>query len=264
MKLRGPHIFWKLIRTAHWWIVFALLTVPASAQEETSTQLWFSTVLGRQKSESLYMEVEIQPKTQISGGEHWRNIDATWNVEYYPNKWFDLTCELVTGYTENINDLNSFEVTPRPGLRLHLAVQTVSEIDRRQKLLTERMPLQRFHFATWLRLEQRNFFYSGDRESSHEWRFRVRPEFKVALNNPSLGDDGTLYGRGDVEFFWPLTKDVPERFVNKFRFRIGPGYRIDYGHRVELMFMYDRNRESSLVGFKEDAFMLDLRLTFLF
>lgn len=264
MRLRGPHMFWKLIRTVRWWIVFALLAVTASAQEEISVQPWLSVVLGHQKNERLYMEVEIQPKTQISGGEHWGNIDATWNVEYYPKEWFDLTCELVTGYTDHIDGLDSFEITPRPGLRLHLAKQTVTIIDRRQKLHAERKALQRLQLATWLRLEQRNFFYSGDQESSHEWRFRIRPEFKVALNNPSLGDDGTLFGRGDVEFFWPLTKDVPERFVNKIRFRIGPGYRINFARKVELLFMYDINRESSLVEFSEDTFMLDLRLTFLF
>jgi len=65
----GQHIFWTLIRTAHGWIVFALLTVPASAQEETSTQLWGSVIFGYQKSERLYMEVEFQPKIQTSDGE---------------------------------------------------------------------------------------------------------------------------------------------------------------------------------------------------
>jgi hypothetical protein len=184
------------------------------------------------------MEVEFQPKIQTSGGEQWRNIDATWLAEYYPNKWFDLTGELVTGYTDHTNDLGSFEVTPRAGLRL--VEQKIKEIGQRWKRRAERMSSKRFDFATWLRLEYRNFFYSGELDSSHEVRFRIRPEFKVALNNPSLGDDGTLYGRTDVEFFVPLTEDIPERFVNKIRFRIGPGYRINYGCKVELMFMHDR------------------------
>ena len=97
----GQHSFWTLLKTAHWWVVFVLLAVPASAQEETSIQPWFSVVLGHQKSDRLYLEVEFQPKTQISGGERWRNLDASWLVEYYPTKWFDLTCDLVTGYTEH-------------------------------------------------------------------------------------------------------------------------------------------------------------------
>ena len=34
------------------------------------------------------MEVEIQPKTQISGGEHWRNIDADIDRDHFCNSEF--------------------------------------------------------------------------------------------------------------------------------------------------------------------------------
>ncbi len=246
------------------WFVCVLIAFPASAQEETSTQLWGSVVLGHQLSERLYMEVEIQPKAQISGEELWRNLDATWDVEYYHSKWFDLTCELVTGYTDHTDDLSSFEVTPRAGLRLHLVEQTIKKTPLFQKTFIQRLPLKRFYLAAWLRLEYRNIFYLGNQASSHEARFRVRPEFRIAINNPSLGDDRTFFGRTDVEFFVPLDEDMPERFVNKIRFRIGPGYRINARNKIELMFMHDINRQSSLVDFEETAYMVDLRLTFLF
>lgn len=62
----------------------------------------------------------------------------------------------------------------------------------------------------------------------------------------------------------PLGDDAPKRFNNKIRFRIGPGHRFNNKYKVELMFMLDLNRQSSLVDFEEDAFMLDLRLTCLF
>ena len=257
------HLF-TLMREPRRWFAIVLVVLPASAAAETSTQLWFSAVLGRQPSERFYMEVEIQPKTQVSGGERWRNIDATWEAEYYPNNWVDLTGELVTGFTEQTDSESSFELTPKVGLRFHFVRQSLQASVFRENLLINRLPLNRFYMATWVRMEYRNFFYSGDLESSHEWRLRIRPEFKLALNNPSLADDQTLFVRGDVEYFVPLGDEVPERFTNKLRFRLGPGYMLNAGRRVELLFMYDKNRESSLADFKEDAFMVDLRLTFLF
>ena len=235
-----------------------------AAQEETSYQFWGSVILGHQKNDHLYMEVEIQPKTQFSGKERWRNIDATWAVAYDKSKWFGLTGELVTGYTEQINDVSSLELTPRAGVRLYLAEQIFKPFANRQARPPEGLPLERFSLAAWLRMEYRNFYYFGDLESSSEWRFRLRPELKVAFNNNSLNDDGTFYGRTDVELFVPLSEDVPERFVESIRFRIGPGYRINSNYRVELMFMLDGTRKSPLVDFEEDVYMLDLRLTLLF
>jgi hypothetical protein len=208
--------------------------------------------------------VELQPKVQISGEERWRNIDATWFAEYFPNEWIRLTGELITGLTDHTESESSFELTPRIGVRLHLVEQILKETFHHEKNRIEWLPLKRFYLATWLRLEYRNFFYSGEIDSSHEWRFRVRPEFKVAINNESLSDDGTFFGRGDVEFFVPLGDDIPERFSNKIRFRIGPGYRFNEKYKLELLFMHDRNRHSLLVDFEEEAYMLDLRLTFLF
>ena len=135
-----------------------MAALPASAQEETSIQFWGSVILGYQESERLYLEVEIQPKAQITGEEWWRNIDATWLAEYYPSKWFDLTGELVTGYTDHTSTVSSFEVTPKVGLRLHLVEQTLKKTALRQKRYIERLPLERFYLATWLRLEYRIFF----------------------------------------------------------------------------------------------------------
>lgn len=263
-NLTGFALIGKRIKTVCWWLVFTLMALPAWAQDDVSKQAWLSIIFGYQPSDYLYLEVENQPKAQVSGGEEWWNFDATWLVEYYPSQWFDLTGELVTGYTNHTDTENSFELTPRIGLRLHFFSQTLQWSINRKISIAERVPRERFYLATWLRLEQRNFFYSGDLASSHEWRFRVRPEIKVAINNPRLGDDGTFYGRGDVEFLLPLSDDVPERFVNKTRFRLGPGYRINNRTKIEIMFMLDKNRDSTLVDFKEDAFMVDLRLTYLF
>lgn len=247
-----------------WLSAILLYGSPLAAEDESSVQLWLSIVLGHQPSDKLYLEVENQPKAQVSGEERWGNFDATWLAEYYPNNWFDLTAELVTGYTVHTESENSFEFTLRPGLRLHFVAQTLQRNNLGKRRILERLSSDRFSLTTLLRIEQRNFFYSSDRPSSHEWRFRIRPEFKVAFSKTSLGEDGTFYAHGDVEFFIPLSDDVPERFPTKTRFRLGPGYRHNERFKTELMFMLDKNRDSPLGDFEDDCYMVDLRLMFLF
>ena len=119
--------------------MFLLSTVTVFAQEETSTQLWGSLILGYAKSERINLGVEMQAKKQISGGETWRNLYTTWIIAYYPNKWFDLTGELITDYTDQNPDLDSFELTPRVGIRLHLVEQVNKERTHRDKLRSERI-----------------------------------------------------------------------------------------------------------------------------
>ena len=240
-----------------------VLSVGSAWAQDTSKQIWLSFILGHEYSDKLYLEVEIQPKKQTSTGERWRNLDTTWLMEYYPNKWIDLTGELVVGYTNQKDDLDSIEITPRAGIRFFFIEQKINELIKEYKLRSERIPQNRIYLATWIRMGQRNFFYSDDQDSSHEIRFRVRPEFKAAMNKQSLGDDHTIYFRTDVEFFVPID-DVPERFVNEIRFRGGFGYRMNQSWQSELLYIHDIYRESSLGDFEEDANCVDLRIKYLF
>jgi hypothetical protein len=127
----------------------------------------------------------------------------------------------------------------------------------------ERIPLSRLYLANLSRLEYRNLWYSGDRPSSHETRFRNRTELKVAINNDKLSVDGTLYLFADVEFFVPLGADVPERFTTKRRFRGGFGYRLSRKWRFEVLYIRDFARET--LEEEEDIAMnaLDFRLKLL-
>ena len=102
-------------RSAFCFLLLTFFVTPLWAQDDTSTQLWGSFVFGHLKNEKLYFEVELQPKVQVAGGEQWRNLDATWYIEYYPNRWLDLTGELVTGYTDQNDDVSFFELTPKVG-----------------------------------------------------------------------------------------------------------------------------------------------------
>jgi hypothetical protein len=113
--------------------------------------------------------------------------------------------------------------------RLHLFKQVVSGLKR------ERLPLTRVGLSTLLRLEWRNLFYSDDTPNRHEWRARLRLEARLAISHRTLSQDRTLYAIGDAEYFAPLSDDIPERYANKVRARIGVGYLFSPATRLEFL-----------------------------
>jgi hypothetical protein len=243
--------------------LFLIIGVGAAAetwaQEETSTQLQANLTLGHPRSERLYLELDFEPKTQVSGGEEWRNLDTTPLAEFYPADWLDLTAEATVGFTHQRTGLNTFELTPRIGVRVHLFQDVLDHLPR-----PERLPGTRLSLGNLLRLESRNFWYSGHQGSSHEWRLRNRAEAKLALNRDSLSKDGTLYLIADAEFYFPLGDEIPERFSTKFRGRAGLGYRIDYRMRLEFLYIRDNTRSTLEEDFEQDANIFDFRLKIFF
>jgi hypothetical protein len=231
----------------------------ARAQERTSKQLWANLTLGHPRSERLYFELDFEPKIQLSGEEKWRNFDVTPLVEFYPADWLDFTAEATVGFTHQLSGLNTFEVTPRIGVRVHLFQQAMDHLPR-----PERLPVSRLSLGNLLRLEARNSWYSGARESSHAWRLRNRAEAKLALNHDSLSQDRTLYLIADAEFYFPLGDELPERFSTKFRGRAGLGYRIDYRMRLQFLYVRYGSRSTLEEDFEKDADIFDFRLKIFF
>jgi hypothetical protein len=195
----------------------------------------------------------------VSGGERWRNLDATPLLEFYPKDWLDLTAEATVGFTHQFSGLDTFEVTPRIGVRVHLFQSVWGHLPH-----PERLPASRLSLGNLLRLESRHFWYSDDQGSSHEWRLRNRAEAKFALNRGNLSEDGTLYLIADAEFYVPLGDETPERFSTKFRTRLGLGYRFDYRKRLEFLYIRDNSRSTLEEDFEKDANIFDFRLKIFF
>ena len=110
-------------------------------------------------------------------------------VEYYPSKLIDLTGELTTGFTKQMREEESIEATVRLGVRLHLISQLLKS-HLFEEIRPERFSGRKYSIANLARIEQRNFWYSGERPSSHDIRFRNRLEFKFAINKHDLTVDG--------------------------------------------------------------------------
>lgn len=232
------------------------ISVSGRAQEATSQQLWTNYILALPKNEKLYFEMDIETARQVSGGEPWHYYYGTGMVEYYPAKLVDLTAEIVSGYTNQSELEDSFELSARFGIRIRF-INTL--IDYYNK--SERLPAKRISIANFTRLEQRNLWYESDRSSLHDWRFRNRLEFRVALNKPHFSHDGLWYMVADWELFYPLGEEqVEERFATKHRVRAGGGYRYSYRWRFELLLQRDDARDTLDEDLEVEAYMIDLRV----
>jgi hypothetical protein len=241
------------------------LLAAASAPGQTSgegavnTQLWANIVLDYPKGDRSLFELDIEPKTQTSEGDKWRNVDLTPLVEYYPAKWLDVEGEATVGRTHQFEGVNTWEITPRLGFRFNI----LSNL--RESAGKPFVPaFGRVRLATLVRFEYRSFFYSDDTPSSHEWRFRARLESKIGINHADLSQDRTLYGIADIEGFVPLGPDLSERFASKVRVRAGLGYRFQYGLRAEVLYIRDSNRQTKDDPFGTDSNILDMKLKLFF
>ena len=234
----------------------------AHGHAQTNLQLWGNVTLDWVKSDRLVYELDFEPKVLLAAPEGepgWRNLDLTPNVEYSPKDWLDLVGEAVVGYTKQTDDVNSFEVTPRVGVRFHFLSRGVPTAHVR-----ERPPKRRIVVRDLVRVESRNFFYTGAGSgSSSTVRFRNRLEFLVPLNKEKLTEDGARYLLADWEWYVPLD-DVDERFANKQRIRTGFGYRRSFAWRFEVLYIWTRSRNTIEEGFSTSDNSIDIRLKRLF
>ena len=237
--------------------LIAFAASPALAQ--TNGQLWGNITLDWLRSEKLTFELDVEPKVLVAAPSTqpgWWNVDVTPNVEYALKPWLDVIGELGTGYTRQTDDVNSTEVTPRIGIRLH----PFSRDRPRLVHVRELPPRRRVVIRDRLLGESRNIFYSGAGSGTDSTvRFRNRLEFLVALNKERLTEDGARYLLADWEWFIPFS-DPTERFASRQRIRAGLGYRRTVKWRFEALYIWSRSRDTTNEGFKTSDNIIDLRV----
>ena len=253
MQGRGSEVTRHLARGAT--LVAMLIGAPV-VSAQTTTQLWGNLTFDWVKSERLVYELDVEPKVLLDAAPDepgWRNLDLTPNVEFSPRPWLDLVAEATVGRTVQTDDLSSTEVTPRLGVRFHL-------FSRAQKFrVLEQAPRRRLVVRDLLRVESRNFFYSGDEPSESTVRVRNRLEVLLPINKPRITDDGARYWLADWEAFLPLD-DPSERFANRQRVRAGIGYRRSFKWRYELVYIWTRSRNTIDEGFSTTENIIDVRV----
>jgi hypothetical protein len=238
-------------------VVVLLMCASVASSAQTTTQLWGNLTFNWAKSERLVYELDFEPKALVDPSEgepDWRNLDVTPNGEYALRPSFDLVAEMTIGRTLQTDAVHSTEVTPRLGVRFHL-------FSRAQKFrVLEQAPRRRLVVRDLVRVESRNFFYSGgDTDSDSTVRFRNRLEFLVPLNRERITDDGARYVLADWEWFVPLD-DPEERFANRQRIRTGIGHRRSFNWRYELLYIWTRSRNTVDEEFSTNENIIDIRV----
>jgi hypothetical protein len=242
-------------------LLAALLTglSAAEARAQTNLQIWGNLTFDWLHSTRLVYSLDFEPKallTKPEGDPSWGNLDVTPSVEYAAKKWLDLVGELATGYTRQTDDVNTVELTPRAGIRLHLFSRKVPV---RGPRIRELPPGRRLVVRDLVRVEARTLFYTGDGSGSDSSvRFRNRLELLAPLNRERLTDDGARYVLADWEWFIPLG-EPDERFASKQRIRAGFGYRNSVKWRFEALYIWTRSRNTIEDGFKTSDNIIDIR-----
>jgi Protein of unknown function (DUF2490) len=229
----------------------------ARAQEAASEQFWGNLVLSHPSGDRFVYALDFEPKWQYAGSDTWKSYELTPRAEYFPKRWIDLVGETLFAATKQSTDVNSFELTPRAGIRIHL-------LSNLRTMVRGRGNVGRFALANLSRIEWRNLWYSNDSPSSHEWRFRDRVELKVGLNHKEMSLDKTFYLTTDFEFFIPLSGDAVERYTNKRRTRVGLGYHLDSRWRFEGLYIRDASRDNSGESFDTSANSVELTVKVFF
>lgn len=237
-------------------IVVLLLSAPA-ASAQTTTQLWGNLTFNWITSDRLSYELDFEPKALLNapeGDPDWRNLDVTPNVEYSLKPWLDIVADTTIGRTMQTDDVDSTELTPRFGARFHLFSRA------QQFRVVEQAPRRRVVVRDLVRVESRNFFYSGGQTGSDSTvRFRNRLEFLAPLNKERITDDGARYWLADWEWFVPLS-DAEERFASRQRIRAGVGWRRSFNWRYELLYIWTRSRDTIEEGFSTNENIIDIRV----
>jgi hypothetical protein len=95
----------------------------------------------------------------------------------------------------------------------------------------------------FLRLEHRNIKNPDTDEWQRVIRPRARIESLIPINKKTFFEDNLWYGIVDAEWFFTID-DVDERFANRFRLRIGVGYRLSYSSRFEFIYMNQQSKNA--------------------
>jgi len=183
-------------------------------------------------------------RSLLSGGEPWSQTAIIPSIEMYPIPAIDLLAGFGNFITDKSVDPNKLELRASIGFRWNIFQQ-------------------RFILRTLTRLETRHFYYRDTTENDQSRRFRARIELIFPINNKSIRVPKTIYILSDYERFVDFGDEVPgERFANKARFRVGPGWRFNLEWRMELIYTLQRSRDTNSADFQSSDSIYWIRVKY--
>jgi len=206
---------------------------------QTNQQLWFEYMLNYPFANSYNLENSFTYST-VAGQPKWRAFDYNGTIEYSLSQHVDLLGAGSVSYTQQTESENTLELRPQLGTKIHFT------------------PNRRVQTRLLLRVEQRNFKNLETNNWEQVVRPRVRGEVIIPVNQNSIYRDNLWYAMIDAEYLLTDT-DVQERFANRFRLRVGAGYRLTYSLRFELLYMYQQSRDGIDEAFSSSDNILRIR-----
>ncbi len=208
-----------------WHTYFSFLLIPSFTNAQAvNEQLWFEYMLNYPFANSWNVELAGTYSTVLAEPK-WRTFELQATPEYSFSANVDLLGAFLVANTFQSKSLTTLEVKEMLGTRIHFTPY--------RKILTRLL----------VRFEQRNLQDQETSEWDHGKRSRIRAEAIIPLNKPTMySGDQLWYSMVDAEVFIVMDQDVNERFANRFRFRGGIGYRVNYGLRLEFVYTLQRSK----------------------
>lgn len=219
----------------------SLLTSKTSCLGQTGQQLWVEWQTDYPFANKYLAENTFAYQTLLSGGEKWSSLSMSPCFEVVLTPKFELTAEVPLGWTRQTNALSTFEVSPLAGVRYHITQG--KRIDTR----------------ILARAQSRNFHHIENDTWEHKGRFRLKGEAWISINKPNLFSDNLLYSFVDYEEFIVVDDQVDERFANLRRARLGLGYRLNYTHRLDLIYTWQYSRDEISTGFYQTDTIIQIK-----
>ena len=205
-------------------MIFGLLPSIVNGQS-SSEQLWFEYMLNYSFANAFNLENAFKYST-ILDTRKWQAIELTPTLDYSLTAHVDISFATAIEYTDQTESVSTFEVRPVIGTRIHLT------------------PNKRILIRALIRLEDRNIQDLDTKHWDHVLRPRLRGEFLIPINRKSYFENKLWYGIADAEWFLTVDDDVNERFANRFRLRMGIGYRLNYTSRFEFIYMSQQSKNA--------------------
>ncbi len=205
-------------------INIGLLPMKVSGQS-TNEQIWFEYMINYAFANSYNLEGAFKYSTLLNT-PRWQAFEFTPTIDYSLTPHVDLSFATSIEYTDQTESVSTFEVRPVIGSRIHFT------------------PHRRILMRALVRLEERNIQNLDTKDWDNVWRPRFRAEMLIPINKKSYFDDNLWYGVLDAEWFLTVDNDVDERFANRFRLRMGIGYRLSYSSRFEFIYMIQESKNA--------------------
>jgi hypothetical protein len=192
-------------------------------QVDVNRQLWMDYAVVYPFANVWTADAEASYQTLVYGGDKWRSLHLTPGIQRNMTPRIDLFASTPVYYTVQSSTYNTLEMRFSPGGKF------VISSNRR----VESRAVLRYDFRAVKTS-------GGDWQISN--RTRIGLDMVVAMNHPTIYNDKLWYLLVDGELFVVLDQDIDERFANVRKFRMGMGYRLNYGNRFEFIYQVNKSR----------------------